>query len=144
MSGDAKPSPIEGMLLTRLAGIERQIADLERERYAIQRLITKVRHENLTGQGITRKNSFDRIIAETAILAVLRREVGNKNRGFVRAGEVQNQIRHVVVNIKDVTFRTYLHRMKEKGLIEQSYPRGSWRLVKEPETESGEADSVSV
>jgi hypothetical protein len=126
-SGTEKPAA-ESSLLTELADVERRIADLERERAALQRLITKVRQQNLTAQDVTRRNSFDRILAESKILELL-----GKTEKYVRVAELYREARLVNYNLKDTTFRSYMHRLREKGLIEpSSTTRGFWRLVRKP------------
>jgi hypothetical protein len=132
MVSDQEPRSAEALLLTQLAGIERQIADLERQRFTLQRLVIRVRQQGLSTQDVTRKNSFDRIMAENAIVTVLSSAPGGSRPGYVSMDEIHREVRLAVPTIKPTTFRSYLHRMKERGLIEQSDPRGHWRLAQRP------------
>lgn len=124
----ATERPIEGPLLAQLADIERRIADLEGERAALQRLITKVRQQKLIMQDVTRKNSFDRILVENKILEIL-----GQTEKYVSARSLYKEARLVNFNLKDTTFRSYMHRLKERGLVEASANiRGYWKLIRKP------------
>jgi hypothetical protein len=89
-------------------------------------LLLKVRRENLSLRDVTRKNSFDRILIENRILEVVKaakREVPT-TRLFLAAREINPQIRNS-------TFRSYLHRMKAKGMINNS-GHGYWTVERRP------------
>ena len=118
---------LEGRLLAELEEIERRIADLEGERSALRRMIMRIRQQNLSAREVTRKNSLDRVLVEKKILETL----GN-SEGYVRARQLLLAARSVDYSLKDVTFRSYIYRLKEKGLIESGTIRGYWRLVKKP------------
>ncbi|NYZ17560.1 hypothetical protein HL658_33880 [Azospirillum sp. RWY-5-1] len=116
---------IESELLRRLSEIESQIADLEAERNALQRLIAKVRLEESGNKDVKRRNSLSRIIVEGKILELLK-----SSSGPVSGNVLYKSTLSVVPSLKDVTFRSYLHRMKEKGLIEPAKGIGFWRMPK--------------
>jgi DNA-binding transcriptional ArsR family regulator len=118
---------LEQKLVAELADIERKIGDLQQERAAVQRMLLRARQENLLNKDVTRKNSFNRILVEEKILEILR----EKNR-FVRTSEIFKACQTVIYSLKDQTFRSYLHRLKERGLIEPSIGRGFWRLRNRP------------
>ena len=120
---------LEEPLLSQLAKIERQIAELEGEKLALQRLITTVRQRNLPVRDVTRKSSFGRILVENKILTVLR------ERGSAGASidVLFKEAWSVSFDLKNSTFRSYLHRMKGRGLIERR-GYGRWALPKSRET----------
>lgn len=115
---------VEAQLVEQLAEIERKISDLEAERDALRRLITKVRHRDLATRDVTRKNSFDKILIESQIIEDLRR-----SRWPVAAATLLQNARSVKFGLKDSTFRSYLHRLKLAGAISPVPSRpGHWRL----------------
>ena len=121
---------IEGPLLAELAAIERRIADLEAERSALQRLITKVRQQKIAAQDVTRKNSFDRIMVESKILELL-----GQTEKYLSTRELYREAKRVNYSLRDGTFRSYVHRLKERGLIESSKnTKGYWKLARKPVT----------
>ncbi len=111
-------------LLAQLGNIERQISELEGERKAVQRLLTKLRQQNLENHDVTRRDSFDRLLVEKQILDTLR----GRSRETSTA-DLFRQARSVNYGLKDATFRSHLHRMKKKGTI-TSPKWGFWRIVK--------------
>ena len=115
---------LESQLLAQLAEVEKRIVELTAERETLQRLITKARHKNIHMKDVTRKNSFDRILIENSVLEILK-ESGTS----VRTKKMLSVVQSVVYGLKDSTFRSHLHRMKEKGLIKPSYYHGSWDIV---------------
>ncbi|MBI1321181.1 MAG: hypothetical protein GC168_19825 [Candidatus Hydrogenedens sp.] len=117
------PASIENELLRQLTNIDKQISDLEAERNAIKRLLIRVRNENVGTKDVTRRNSISRIIIERAIIETI-----NRAAEPVSSKEIYKNINNDGYNLKENTFRSHLHRMKEKGLIEQLYRGGSWRL----------------
>lgn len=122
--GKSEPN-FEARLLAELADIDRRIADLTSDRRAIERLLLKARRSAMAGKDVSRKNSLGRILVERTVLATLG-ETEQPRRGV----ELFRIARGVDYELKDVTFRSYLHRMKQKGLIEN--PRrlpGWWRAV---------------
>jgi DNA-binding transcriptional ArsR family regulator len=124
MSALPKSPATEGALLAQLAQIERQIADLEGEKIALQRLIARFRRENIALQDVTRKNSFTRILVEKRILERL-----EKSEGHTTTQDLFREARAADYDLKGNTFRSYLHRLKERGLID-SAAKGYWRLAK--------------
>ena len=127
MIGVGEKLPVESQLLAQLVDIERRLADLEAERAAVQRILFRVRQQNPATHDVTRRSSFDRLLVEDKILDILR-----NSEGYVRVDEIHQAVRSVVRDLKSSTFRSYLHRMKEKGLIEASYARGHWRIIRNP------------
>jgi DNA-binding transcriptional ArsR family regulator len=129
MSESPERATLEQQLVAELADIERKIGELEQERSAVQRMLLRARQENLLNRDVTRKNSFNRILVENKILETL-----EKSNKFVRTSELYSEAQRVVYSLKDQTFRSYLHRLKERGLIEASLNRGFWKRTKRPIT----------
>lgn len=126
MSQSAGTSPIERQLLDQIDDIGRRITELEAEQAALRRLLAKVRFKGAVVKGVTRRNSFRRIAIENRIIEIL----GESGR-YVSGSEVFRQIKMNNRSIKPSTFRSYLHRLKEKGLIESSVSRrGYWIIAK--------------
>jgi hypothetical protein len=127
MAVSAEEASLERQVLGQLADIGRRIIELEAERSALQRVLARVRMQNTAAQDVTRRNSFERIMIESTILAKLR-----KSEGDVRASDLYQEVRFIKNRgLKGTTFRSHLHRMKQKGQIEPSDKIGFWRLVRE-------------
>jgi predicted HTH transcriptional regulator len=130
MTNPAKPTlTFEARILSELAEIDQKIARLTSDRAALQRFLKNVRDDEQGDQEVTRNNSYVRIIVENRILEVLREEdqpVSSQTL-FTLA---------VIVHygLKEQTFRSYLHRLKQRGLIVQSKTRGRgyWEIAKPP------------
>ena len=119
---------LEAPLLAELARIERGIADLEAQRATLQGMITRYRQENIPLKDVSRKNSFKRIITEKKILETIA-----ATPTHARADAIFRAACTVHFGLKESTFRSYLHRLKERGLIESSRERGYWKFArKEP------------
>lgn len=130
---------LEGQLVAQLTDVEREIGKLESQRETLRSLLSKVRRENLSLRDVTRKNSFDRILIENRILDIIktaRREVPTR-RLYWAAREINPQIR-------STTFRSYLHRMKVKGIIASS-GHGYWVAPERARLEPpGPVDSADI
>lgn len=113
-------------LEAEIRAIDLKIADLNAERHALTRILERTKSEIFTAAGTTRKNSFSKIVVEQEILLTLRRKVVP-----VSSADLLAAARTVRYNLKPVTFRTHLHRLKAKGLISNSDEkgRGYWSLV---------------
>ena|SRR5579871_5683203 len=120
---DSAPQ-LEHTLLNKLAAIEKQIGELTKLRDGLRALVMDVRRNSLSRRDVTRSNSFDRILIENKILETLRRagRAVPSERLFKAAIEAN-------FHLKESTFRSHLHRMKNRGLIQPMAPRGYWRLT---------------
>jgi hypothetical protein len=103
---------LEQALIDRLGDLERQIAELSRDHEATKRLLTKVRRESLDRHEVTRKDSFGRIVVENKIIEILR-----SHHRSMRGSDILRRLSNEYVDIKASTFRSYLRRMKEKGIV---------------------------
>jgi hypothetical protein len=117
---------LETHVLAQLTGIERELAKLERQRDTLREILVKVRRENSLLRDVTRKNSYDRILIEGRVLDLLTSAAKPvpTSRLYWAAKEINPQL-------PNATFRSHLHRLKSKGLID-SETHGHWILAKAP------------
>ena len=123
----ASPPPTslyEQRLIKELAEIDARIAELQIERRSVERLLIRARRETMAGHDVTRKNSLSRALIEMAVIDAL-----TKAKASMRTRDLFLIARDVDFSLKDVTFRSHLHRMKLRGLL-KSIPNNSgwWRL----------------
>ncbi len=113
----------EARLQNEIEQIERKINELSQEKYALQRQLLKARRENFGLQDVNRKNSIARVMIENRIIEALKasKEPLNSDKLF-------NEALNANFSLKEATFRTYLHRMKNKGTIENAGRSGRWKL----------------
>jgi hypothetical protein len=118
------PTPYETRLMQEVEAIDARIKDLGQEKAALLRQLMKARWENNSLRDVSRKNSATRIMVEQRVLTELQAATRpvSVSRLFAAAKQANYELR-------ENTFRTYLHRLKEKGLIE-SPTRGTWRLAR--------------
>src|SRR5947209_8511156 len=113
-------SLLENHLLAQITSIEQEMSKLATERDTLRDILLKVRRENSTLHDVTKKNSFDRILIESRIMNLLK--AASKpvptSRLWWAAQEINPRLRNT-------TFRSYLHRLKSKQLIE-SETHGFW------------------
>jgi len=104
----------ERRLILEIERIGRQISELEQERLALQRQLTKARTEVSALKDVNRKNSVTRVLVEDLVLKELSVAAKPlKPRELFKAGLYANH------RMNESTFRTYLYRMKEKGMIKR-------------------------
>jgi hypothetical protein len=125
MSATIQPDAmLETRLLNELARIDHDIRNLQSERASVERLLLKVRRENIARIGVTRKNSAGRLLIEKAILDRLK--VQTKP---IKTEKLLRDVRSIDPTVKDATFRSYLHRLKARGAIEDVQSmHGYWRM----------------
>ena len=115
------PVNAEAALLEQLSDIERRISDLEDERAALQRLLARLRRQNVASQEVTRRNSFNRILVEKSILDRL-----SDSSKPVATPDLYRNAKNIVYSLNENTLRSHLHRMKKKGVIDHGPTRGTW------------------
>ena len=117
-------SPLEEQLHAQLGEIGRQISKLMAEREALQRVLLRVGGSpGSTAKG-PRRNSHERLLVEKNILDAIRasEEKALSTRDLFRIAKAANP------QIKDATFRSHLHRLKKRELLEpHGDRRGHWR-----------------
>ena len=112
----------EARLQSDMYEIELEIKRLQDAKQVLQRLLMEVRKRDGLIQPVKRRNSVDRVMIETAVRRSLYGKTAVKSRNIYEA------VKKVSPDLKHSTFRSYLHRMKEKGIILQ-HGRGEWRLA---------------
>jgi len=119
------------ILAKRLQGeiirLDSEMRQLAQEKAALERQLLRLRRENLETNDVNRKNSINRIIIEDEIIKILKnseKSVSTKNLRLFST--------YISGNVNESTFRTYLHRMKLRGLIESAKLRGHWKLPTPP------------
>ena len=115
---------IETRILREIAETKRKIAELQADQRSLERILVRIRGENLGAQDVTRKNSINRLLVENAILKALSERSGRP----VSLSLLWQAARLTLPGLKQSTFRSYLNRLREKGLI-QSSGHGKWHLL---------------
>lgn len=119
----SEPSFYEARLLRELQEIEAQMAALDQERAALKRQLMKARWESNRLRDVSRKNSASRVLVEERVLGELRK--AGRPLSLVRLFEIA---RTADYELRENTFRSHLHRLKSKGLVENP-KRGYWRIA---------------
>jgi phage-related tail protein len=112
----------ERRLMQAIEEIEARIKELQDEKAALMRQLRVARWESDSLKDVNRKNSGVRVMVERRVLDALRAA-----KKPVTSDALYREALKANFELKDGTFRTYLHRMKEKGLL-QSAGWGLWRL----------------
>jgi hypothetical protein len=124
---DANFRTLEERLISEIARKEREIALLQQERDALNRLLLQAKKSEVAGREAVRSSSVKRVMAEDAIIRRLRANAPSD----ISIEHLELVVRAIGIN-SPATLRSHLHRLKERGIIE-SVTRGRWRLVKEQE-----------
>jgi hypothetical protein len=103
---------LEERLIAEMADIERKIGELLKEKMSLQRILQRVRAESLVKVDVTRKNSYNKILVEHTIIETLK-----SSSKPLTTSKLSSGAKDVVYGLKDSTIRSYLFRMKERGLI---------------------------
>lgn len=114
---------LERKILVEIDDIDRRFEALRQERTALQRLLVSVRAKTVGMPDVTRKNSVNRIVIEEKILSVLR----NSERSEPTK-KLFREVLNTHPSVKAATFRSYLHRLQSRGLIEPALARGFWQM----------------
>src|SRR5262249_31424364 len=122
MIKDDADDVLERRLLAELAEIDRKIGELTVERDSIRRILFRVKSGRSMKVDVTRKNSYNRIIVEFTIIEALK-----SSERPLSVRRLLFDAKSVVYGLKDGTFRSYLTRMKARGLI-VSLPGSNWSL----------------
>lgn len=119
---------LEARFLSEIADIRRKISDLEAEQRTLERLLIRVRGENLGNHDVTRKNSINRLLVENAILKTL----GERPDRPFPLPHLWRTARLAIPGLKEPTFRSYLNRLKARGAI-RSPEHGKWQIAPPPD-----------
>lgn len=115
-------TPYEQRLISEMEEIDLRIKELLQEKSVLQRLLIKARWERDVLFDVTRKNSANRIMIERRIIDFLKKEKS------ASVSHLYKESLKINYNLKYNSFRTYINRMKQKGLIESS-GWGRWRIA---------------
>jgi hypothetical protein len=122
MTPEVEPLNYYEQRLTReIEEIELKLKELTTERDALRRQLIKARWETHQLRDVNRKNSASRVLVEQRVISSL-----DQSSKPMTSGQLFSVARLANFELKANTFRTHLHRMKEKGMIE-SVSRGKWR-----------------
>lgn len=114
----------EARLLNEIRLIEDRINGLRDEQQALRRQIARARAQRTGMQEVTRKNSGYRVLAENSVIEMLERA-----KKACTTKQLYRNALESNYELKENTFRNYLHRMKKKGLIETAGHVGVWQLT---------------
>ena len=123
---DDELSYFEKRLTKELEAIEAQISELEGEKRALGRQLAKARAERTGLRFTTRKNSMNRVLAENSVLEKLRTATKPVSTNDLYLNALSTNY-----DLKQNTFRSYLHRMKKSGLIKTAKYVGHWAIVED-------------
>ena len=121
---DDKLTYFEKRLTNELEDISARIKELEDERRALGRQLAKARAEREGLKFTTRKNSTNRVLAENSVLQALR-----STSKPLSTQDLFRRARLTNFDLKESTFRSYLHRMKKRGEITTIGHVGRWQLT---------------
>jgi hypothetical protein len=114
----------ERKILEQLGATSRRLRELEAEQASLQRLLVQIRNKAIKARDVTRKNSVTRVLIEERILETLRRS----ERG-VSTAVLGKEVSYFFPKLKGATFRSYLHRLSTRGLIEPALGSvAAWQL----------------
>jgi len=119
---------LEKRILQEIADRQGKIRELQDEIYTFERMLLKARQQNelVRRVDVTRRNSVARILVENSVLESL------KQTGRVRGTRsLYRDAQLGISTLKESTFRTILHRMKNRGLI-SSVSNGKWQIGAAP------------
>jgi hypothetical protein len=119
---EASSNYYERRLIREIEEIDLRIKELTDEKAALKRQLMKARWENDSLKDVSRKNSGNRVMIEQRVLDALKATTKSCS-----TPDLYKEALKANFELKENTFRTYLHRMKEKGLIVNA-GRGMWRL----------------
>lgn len=120
---DEKLSYFEKRISREIEEIEARIKSLNAEKSTLQRQLAKARADRTGIQSVTRKNSLNRVLAENSVVEYLKQHARASTAQLYRNAQLTN------FDLKETTFRTYLHRMKRKDMIKTARAVGHWELV---------------
>lgn len=123
MSSEMSGSLYEKRLQQEIQNINTQIRDLSNERSALERQLIKARQENAGVKDVSRLNSINRVMIERRIIEAL------SEKSPLRSQDLFREAQKVTFDLKESTFRTHLHRLKNKGVIQNAGRFGIWKSV---------------
>lgn len=128
---DASTPNLEQKILKEIAEIKQRVVDLQAEQRSLERILVRIRGESLEATDVTRKNSINRLIVENAVVGLMR----ERGRRPTSMTTLWNTARSALPGLKQSTFRSYLSRLKGKGII-YSPKYGIWALTDRAELDN--------
>lgn len=113
---------LENRIIREIEEITGQINDLVKQKDTLEVILRRVRLENSGLQDVTRKDSIKRVVTENRVIEMLR--AGR----HVAGTELYRDAKYYDAKLNHSSFRTLLHRMKKKEMIE-SAGRGYWKII---------------
>ena len=116
---------LEKRIREEIAERQVKIRDLQNEIRSFEQMLLKARRQNelVKRVDVTRRNSVGRVLIESSVLETL------AQTGRIRGTRSLYQDACLIVGtLKEGTFRTTLHRMKNRGLI-VSVGNGKWQIT---------------
>lgn len=124
MSDETITNLFEERLIREIKEVDKKIADLRAERLTLERLLVRARRENAAVKDVTRRNSLGRVLIEKTVMEALE---GSPKP--LSTAELYRRAKAVDYSLKSSTFRSHLHRMQKRELIEHPTPAtGIWRM----------------
>src|ERR1700761_6155264 len=118
-------SGLAAQTLAEIAEIDRRIASLIELRDGLKRVFANVSGFSSAGTADLHPNRSKSAATEHVIVEMLERANGQP----LKTRELFAGARAVSAHLKYVTFRSYLHRLKQRGMITaENVDHGSWRL----------------
>ena len=120
---DSESKILEAGLIRQIEELEQTIKQAQADKTVLERMLLKVRREQVALRDVTRINSASRILVEQKILDTLQMHDGGM--------DIKSLYRHALQidgSLKENTFRSYLTRLKGRGLITNAR-RGIWQLA---------------
>lgn len=121
---DVPSSYYETRLQREIEQIEARIRELTQEKTALQRQLMKARRENADLKDVNRKNSINRVMIENRVIEALK-----EFQKPLRTKDLYRVAQYVNFELNENSFRTILHRMHQKGMIQNAGKRGVWKLA---------------
>jgi hypothetical protein len=125
MSELVSSSRLKAKTLTQIAEIDRRVASLMELRSGLERVLKNVTGDDALNTSENHLTGSRRALMEHVILKVLEAA----NGGSLKTKELFDGARAVSAHLNYATFRSYLHRLKRRGVIapvDSIY--GSWKL----------------
>jgi hypothetical protein len=116
-------SSLANLIRAEIARIDKEMKQLFQEKKALERQLMQLRSRDAKLKDVSRKNSVNRVLVESEIVETLTR----KGRP-ITSKDMFRIVQASLGTLNENSFRTYLHRMKLRGLIESTGERGAWRL----------------
>jgi hypothetical protein len=112
--------------LAEIAEIDRRIASLVELRDGLKRVFVNASKSDFAQTPHTQMSDSRRAMIEHVIVGMLAKADGY----CLKTKELFEGARTISAHLKYVTFRSYLHRLKQRGVISsENAEYGSWRLA---------------